>query len=270
MSINFDKIPRYIRQEIDPPKRVVSQGMKNQTVKRIQEWLNYHNCRTTIDADYGPATATCVKAFQRSQSMTPTGRVNKATWEALVAPMKMALTAPGLSGQWSAASAVKAVAEQHLAQHPIEIGGSNEGPWVRLYCDGNDGRAWAWCAGFVSFVMDQAHFYEGMKSPIAGSVSCDTLAAQAKTAGRFVKGSDISRGKRPWDSLGQCSLFLKRRTKTDWTHAGFALDCHGRNSALAFSTIEGNTNDEGSREGYEACQRTRGLGSGNYDFISLQ
>jgi hypothetical protein len=32
-----------------------------------------------------------------------------------------------------------------------------------------------------------------------------------------------------------------------------------------FETIEGNTNDEGSREGYEVCHRVRGYGS--KDFI---
>ena len=34
-----------------------------------------------------------------------------------------------------------------------------------------------------------------------------------------------------------------------------------------FATIEGNTNDEGSREGYEVCRRVRGRGS--KDFIRL-
>jgi len=32
-----------------------------------------------------------------------------------------------------------------------------------------------------------------------------------------------------------------------------------------FQTIEGNTNDDGSREGYEGCQRVRGYAS--KDFI---
>ena len=119
-------------------------------------------------------------------------------------------------------------------------------------------------------IMHQAHFYQGVKSPIKGSVSCDSLAAQAKAAGLFVSGRDVARGDVPWSALGESCIFLRRRTSTDWTHTGIALDASGPANALVFSTIEGNTNDEGSREGYEACRRKRGLGSGGYDFITFE
>ncbi len=269
MSINFDKLPSYIRRELKAPPRVVAKDARNNTVRRIQEWLNFHQCRTGIDGDFGPATAACVKDFQQLKSLPVSGRVNATTWSALVAPMSNALKAPPQIESMSSAAAISAVAQQHLAQHPMEIGGQNEGPWVRLYCDGNDGRDWAWCAGFVSFIMHQAHFYLGSKAAIKGSVSCDSLAAQAKNAASFVSGRSIARGTVPWNSLGESCIFLKRRTSTDWTHAGFALSASGRPDALTFHTIEGNTNDEGTREGYEACQRTRGLGSRNYDFVTF-
>ena len=269
MAINFDKVPRYVRREIDPPSRVVAQGTKNSSVQRIQEWLNFHQCRTGIDSDFGPATAACVRDFQRLSGLPVNGKVNARTWNGLVAPMRNALAAPTPSESLSAAVAVKTVANQHVEQHPFEIGGPNEGPWVRLYCEGNDGRPWAWCAGFVSLIMHQAYFYRGAKAPIKGSVSCDSLAAQAKAAGLFVTGRSIARGEVPWSSLGESCIFLKRRTATDWTHAGIALGASGPAGALVFSTIEGNTNDEGSREGYEACRRTRGLGSGSYDFVTF-
>lgn len=270
MAINFDKVPSYIRREIETPAKVVSSGAKNTTVRRIQEWLNFHQCRTVIDGAFGPATAACVKEFQQRASLPVSGRVNAATWTALVQPMRSALEAPANIESLSVAAAIGAVARQHLQQHPVEIGGQNQGPWVRLYCEGNDGRDWAWCAGFVSFIMLQAHFYQGAKPPIKGSVSCDSLAAQAKNAARFVTGRSVARGTVPWDALGESCIFLRRRTATDWTHAGFALTSSGKPNALTFHTIEGNTNDEGSREGYEACQRIRGLGSGNYDFVTFQ
>ena len=62
MAINFDKVPSYIRREIETPAKVVSSGAKNTTVRRIQEWLNFHQCRTVIDGAFGPATAACVKS----------------------------------------------------------------------------------------------------------------------------------------------------------------------------------------------------------------
>lgn len=269
MAINFDKVPRYIRNEINAPSRIVTQGTRNTTVQRIQEWLNYHQCRTIIDNDYGPATTACVKEFQRIQGLPVNGKVNARTWNALVTPLKSALEAPPKIGSLSTTTGVRAVADQHVDQHPFEIGGPNEGPWVRLYCEGHDGNAWAWCAGFVSLIMHQTYFYQGNKAPIKGSVSCDSLAAQAKEAGLFISGRSIARGETPLSALGNCCIFLRRRTSTDWNHAGIALDATGPANAIVFSTIEGNTNSEGSREGYEACRRTRGLGSGNYDFVTL-
>jgi hypothetical protein len=50
-------------------------------------------------------------------------------------------------------------------------------------------------------------------------------------------------------------LFLIRRTATDWTHIGIVESLEGE----AMLTIEGNTNDQGSREGFEVCRRRRAL-----------
>lgn len=181
--------------------------------------------------------------------------------------MRNALEAPANLADMGAAQAVLAVAEQQVEQHPLEIGGANCGPWVRLYCGGHDGRDWAWCAGFVTLVMQQAYFYRGERSPIEGSVSCDSLAAQGKEAGLFVAERDVTSGRAPWGVMGGACSFLRRRTGTDWTHTGIAAEGFGRPKELVFSTLEGNTNDEGSREGFEACRRKRSVKSGQYDFV---
>ena len=269
MAINFDKVPVYIRREIDAPKKVVKQGIRNSTVRRIQEWLNFHECRTVIDGDFGPATAACVRDFQAIKRKKTTGQVDAATWDLLVKPIRTALEAPAGIRDMTAQQAVLAVATQHVQQHPVEIGGDNCGPWVRLYCEGNDGREWAWCAGFVSLIMHQAYFYRQHKAPIKGSVSCDTLAAQAKSAGLFVEEREVTSSRYPWREFGAACIFLRRRTATDWTHAGIATDGQGTPTKLVFSTIEGNTNDEGVREGFEACRRKRGVIAGDYDFIAF-
>jgi hypothetical protein len=269
MAIDFKKVPSYIRREIEPPSKTVVQGAKNLTVKRIQEWLNFHHCRTGIDADFGPATAACVKDFQRMNNIPSTGKVDEATWNLLVKPMRTALQAPAGVENMQPQQAVLAVANQHVEQHPIEIGGANCGPWVRLYCEGNDGRQWAWCAGFVSLIMHQAYFYRDAKSPIKGSVSCDTLAAQAQAAGLFVAEKEITSGRTDWSIFGDACIFLRRRTSTDWTHTGIATGGTGNPKELVFDTIEGNTNDEGVREGFEACRRKRSVAASNYDFIAF-
>jgi hypothetical protein len=270
MAIDFNKVPGYIRREIDAPDKNIEKGAKNVTVKRIQEWLNYHGFRAGIDADFGPASAECVADFQSQSGIKKTGKVDAKTWNLLVKPMRDALEAPKKLNNLSAAEAVLTVAEQHVEQHPIEIGGPNRGPWVRLYCEGNDGPAWAWCAGFVTLVLQQAYFYREKTPPIVGSVSCDTLAAQGQSAGLFVTRADLTSGRTDWGSLGACCIFLRRRTATDWTHTGFAMSGTGEGRQIVFSTIEGNTNDEGSREGFEACRRKRSLDSTDYDFVKFE
>lgn len=267
--INFDKVPAYIRREIDAPQNMLRLGAKNRRVKQIQEWLNFHHCRTAIDGHYGPATAACVSDFQGARRRKRTGQVDAGTWNLLVKPLREALAAPDHLHNCSAQQAVLAVAEQHICQHPVEIGGENRGPWVRVYCEGNEGREWAWCAGFVSLIIQQAYFYRDARPPIHGSVSCDSLAAQAKQADCFVDKRQITHADYPWDDFGGCCVFLRRRTATDWTHAGFATSASGDPGSLVFSTIEGNTNDEGVREGFEACRRKRGVIHSHYDFIAL-
>lgn len=269
MAIDFNKVPKYIRNELEKGDKIIQRPEKGRRVKRVQEWLRYHECRTNIDEDFGPATASCVKAFQKKAKLPITGKVNGKTWDALVAPMRLTLLPPKNIDRLTPQKAIRKVAQQHLRQHPIEIGGDNKGPWVRLYCQGNDGRQWAWCAGFVSLIMLQAYFYLDRKAPLKGSVSCDSLAAQAKAAGLFVRERDLTGGKVAWSDFKGCCIFLKRRTATDWVHAGYALDSDGPPKETVFSTIEGNTNDEGSREGFEACERTRGVVGSNYDFVAL-
>jgi hypothetical protein len=112
----------------------------------------------------------------------------------------------------------------------------------------------------VTYVLHQTAVARAEIPPIPGSFSCDVLAQQAKQAGILVSNSEIRR--RVFQD--GCFIFLVRRTSTDWTHTGFgyAMDSNG-----AFRTIEGNTNDDGSREGYEVCTRIRS--SRNMDFILL-
>jgi hypothetical protein len=101
------------------------------------------------------------------------------------------------------------------------------------------------------------------QAPIAGSYSCDSLAYQAKEAGLFVKGTDIEKENVAWPELGTSQIFLVRQTSTDWTHTGFSFDGVGS----TYSTVEGNTSDDGSAEGFEVCQRTRSVTK--KDFIRL-
>jgi hypothetical protein len=79
---------------------------------------------------------------------------------------------------------------------------------------------------------------------------------QAKAKNRFLAEPER-------DTLRPGSLFLVRKSPTDWTHTGIVVEIHPE----FFRTIEGNTNDDGVREGYEVCTLTRSYTS--KDFVSL-
>lgn len=155
---------------------------------------------------------------------------------------------------------VVAYAEQHLDQHPREVGGQNRGPWVRLYMEGNEGEEWAWCAGFACFLLRQASEMLNADPPLKPTFSCDELAARARSKQLFISGKHFFD---PQSVITPGCIFLNRRTDTDWTHTGIITAVHKE----TFETIEGNTNDAGEREGYEVCRRMRGYQ--NVDFIKI-
>ncbi len=268
MAINFNDVPDYVRAEL-VLEGVLSNGARGQDVRRVQEWLTFHDFRVEIDGVFGAGTEEGIRRFQAepAHGLASTGEVDEGTWRKLVAPMQSALREPPGLGQLSAAAAIEAVARQHLDVHPVELGGDNRGPWVRLYCGGHDGPDFAWCAGFVSMIMQQAYFYRGESPPIRGSLSCDLLAMQGAQAGLFVAGADLVSGAASWTDLGSCALFLRRRTSDDWVHTGFLVDFAGAGESTVFDTIEGNTNNSGSREGFEACARVRSMEGVKYDFV---
>ena len=241
----------------------VGPGSRGAAVKRLQEWLNLHGNGTAIDGEFGPATEVAFKNFQKAKGIKPSNTLMAQTWAALVQPMTDALAnADGVPSAISAACLD--TANVHLSVHPLEAGGDNRGPWVRLYTGGNEGKEWRWCAGFVSFVMRQACGWASIAAPIAGTLSCDTLAAQGQSAKKFITGKSLTNGSAAAATLGSCAIFLIRRSPGDWSHTGFAFNFNGS----TFETIEGNTNDEGSSNGYEVCYQIRRLDS-DKDFIKL-
>ena len=256
-AFSTDELHDWIQAEVVFPG-TLSRGSRGTPVKRIQEWLTIHGFTLSIDADFGPTTQRQVGRFQSEQmGVESTGVVDAETFDALVAPMVEVLRRRDVE-VLTLGEAAADYAGAHLEQHPVEVGGANRGPWVRLYMRGSDGADWLWCAGFVTFVLEQAAQTNGLDMPVPGSFSCDTLAAQGSSAGAFFSGADVDRA-----DITPGSIFLVRKSATDWTHVGLVTWAEDE----VFDTIEGNTNDEGSREGYEVCGRTRNYA--DKDFILI-
>ena len=237
-------------------------GDKGGKVRSIQEWLSLQGQSVSIDGAFGPATEAAVRKFQSGNGIAVTGIADKTTFAALVEPLAVAVTPIAAAGR-TLNDMILAYANQHLARHPLEVGGQNCGPWVRVYMEGKQGADWPWCAGFACFILRQAADALGKPMPFKRTFSCDVLASQAIAAGRFISGKDIAKGKVQKAAITPGSLFVSRRTDNDWNHTGIAIAFHDDH----FEAIEGNTNDAGDREGYEVCRRIRGYGG--KDFVKI-
>ncbi|MEZ5401527.1 MAG: peptidoglycan-binding protein [Bryobacteraceae bacterium] len=237
------------------PKR----GDRNKSVRLAQEWLTYHGFATGVDGDFGAGTEFSVTSFQKKKGLAVTGVVDAPTQEALLAPMD-AVQAPIAAGSKTLPEVYLAYARQHLRAHPIEIGGANRGPWVRLYMNGRDGAEWLWCAGFVTWVLRQACQTLGVPMPHPYAFSCDTLAITARSKGLLLPVNKTG-------EIGQVRpgyMVVFRRAPNDWSHIGVVESIEGE----AMITIEGNTDHSGSRNGYEVCRQRRRITGRDYLVIN--
>lgn len=232
---------------------VLSKGMKNLPVRYLQEWLSIHGFGVVPDGDFGDATFEALLRFQLGAGLSGTGICDASTWHLLEVPLITATTIK-YSTSNNLPAIILQVANRHLEQHPREIGGQNMGPWVRYYTKGHEGVSWPWCAAFVSSIIEQA--FITIKLPPYSfhyTCSCDMLMQHAIKYKRRVD--------KPYPGC----IFIKRgNIAGDWTHTGLVLSV----TPATFTTIEGNSNDKGSREGVEVCSITRSL-SGPYDFIKV-
>lgn len=230
----------YTRELQTPP--LLKIGSTGEDVRRVQEWLNLHGLGVVVDGDFGPATAKAVNTlFSYADS-----RVDSATWGLLVSPLAEALRASGPNQSFGAA--VVSIARDHLEQRPREAGGDNKGPWVRTYCRGYEV---AWCQGFASSIWEQAAIARGEPPPIKlefdghWCLFVPRMVDEARNAGLLQAGES--------GAVPPGSMFFLRGGTYGYSHVGLVTVDHGD----VFETIEGNSNDNGSANGYEVVRRFR-------------
>jgi hypothetical protein len=139
-----------------------------------------------------------------------------------------------------------------------EVGGDNSGQVVELFLrEVKQSAAQPWCAAFVHHVGHWSHYdFITKKSswPLPATASCYELGA-------FAEGLKISvREPCPGD------LFLKySKTLNRFAHTGIVVSVDAKHPIgdkdwlVQCTTIEGNTNDDGSANGHATLQRTRTL-----------
>jgi len=260
--------------ELKLPKKTIVVGTKKDGwAKKVQEWLNLHryhtpqfNIRVDIDDWYGNATASAVMEFQSLKGIEKTGQVDTTTWLRLTAPMKRSFSK--IEGNATIQQRLVQYMEQLCKEHPTEIH-PNSGPWVRSFMKGNEGDWAAWCNGVVSTALDHSCASLGidMKDIMNWSWSCEETkqcAIKESTTATYYTPEQLNK-KEIVPESGDLFLVI-RKSDNRARHIGVIEKVE---ESIA-TCIEGNTNDEGSREGYELCKRKRNLSNGNYGIIKLK
>ena len=118
--------------------------------------------------------------------------------------------------------------------------GSNSGPAVEKYLKSVGlGKGYSWCEAFVYWCYQEASKQLGVPNPLAKTAGVlDQLNKSEKYVVKTPQKGD---------------LFIMDFGKGQG-HIGFVDDTF----IDKINTVEGNSNDDGSREGYEVCQKPNG------------
>lgn len=236
------------------PGVVLGLGSKGPDVRLLQELLTLagHDPRG-IDGEAGPNTATAIRAYQKAAGLDVDGEAGPATLTALCAPYLDACRID-LPAGCTLGEAVALVAEKLLRLGARELPG-NRGPWVRQFCDGMEGPAYPWCAGFTRHCQRVAEDAPSAAARIMQSLSCTTIGRQAAAAGCLMAPAVLA-------DLRRGDLLLRGEVGR-YEHVEIVVGFDGQRVRI----IAGNTNNNGSREGIAVMAHTHGLAG--YDAVRL-
>ncbi len=236
------------------PKRIIAKGETSKSiVKAIQNQLNAKGCGpVAVDGDFGNQTASAVKLFQSRNSdqngnpLLADGKIGPVTWAILFGadsvPVADTSNSPLLSKVLEVAASQIGVIEQP----PF----SNRGPEIDNYLRtvglNPAADSYPWCAAFVYWCFNTAAAQLGRSNPLY------------KTAGvlehwRNAKGALL---------LKDDAVANPAKIKPGFI---FIIDHGGGNGHTGLvesvnggfiTTIEGNTNNDGSRNGYGVLRLT--------------
>lgn len=224
---------------MDYPGKELRQDDRGPAVAAVQARLGVQQT-----ALFGPTTEACVTAFQRAHGLDPDGVVGPLTWSKLFAPAP-----PASLGRLALREAAARIG---VREQPL---GSNSGPLVNIYLasvglpPGN-----SWCAAFVFYCVDAAAKKAGASNPLPRTGSCSALFRYAQRNGLLVSSPQAG------------DIFLCIGGETGHYHTGFVADDP---SGGRFPTIEGNSNTDGSANGYEVAHRQAGRKIGSCHYVRI-
>jgi len=239
------------------PGRIVKAGDSDrETVKTIQRRLNEIGCGPIdVDGDFGKQTTAAVKLFQARFTdsdglpLVTDGKVGSITWAALFGTQTVP-TVQTASDSLLAEALKVAQSEIGVMEDPP---GSNRGPrvdeYVRRVGLSPKGK-FPWCAAFVYFCFDEAAKTLGRSNPVIKTASVlDHWNRAAEEGVRRLTGTKAVQNP---ELVQPGHIFIIDTGDPGGAgHTGLVLQVNGGKLV----TIEGNTNDGGSREGVGVFRR---------------
>jgi hypothetical protein len=253
---------------IEYPGRIIKRGDPDKAiVKAVQIALNAHGCGPLAESGVFEAkTEAAVKLFQARFTdvdglpLVVDGEVGSITWPVLFGEGTVP-TKDVPSSALLAAALDTARSQIGVMEKPP---GSNRGPQVDEYVKRvglNPAGAFAWCAAFVYFCFDEAAVLLARANPVVKTGG--VLDHWAKAGARGIKRVMAVRAVQN-PALVQPGQIFVIDTGRGTGHTGLVLEVLGGKLV----TIEGNTNDGGSREGVGVFQReSRKIAQINKGFI---
>ena len=251
------------------PGRLIKIGEKDrEIVKAVQQRLNESGCGPLMGlGDFGIKTERAVKLFQArftdtdGQPLVVDGEVGSVTWARLFGASTVPVTNVPTS---DLLGRVIEVARKEIGIMEVPPG-SNRGPKVDQYVSSvglsPTGR-FAWCVAFVYWCFDQAAKELGRSNPMVktgGVLAHWSKAASQPRAARITSRSAIDN-----PALIKPGQIFVMDFGGGLGHTGLVVQV----SAGKLVTIEGNSNDGGSREGIGVFQRAqRKIASINKGFV---
>jgi hypothetical protein len=256
------------------PGRVIKQGEADaRIVKALKQALNdklalqgQRDLKLTVsDPNFGPKMEQAVKMFQarnvdsQGNPLITDGKVASLTWEALFGHQSVPAAATASDDLLQEALRI-AVAEQaaNVREEPL---GSNRGPKVDEYQRRTGLRpGHPWCACFLYWCFDEAAQRLGRPNPVIKTAGCQDHWNRAGTAG-IARISASRAAANP--ELVQPGMIFIMAFDGGFGHTGIVESVAGG----FMTTIEGNSNGAGGREGIGVFRLTRKIRSVNKGFI---
>jgi hypothetical protein len=269
-TLSGSVVPKSSVAALPYPGRVIKHDEKDETIVRaIQHRLNETGCGPVdVDGDFGKHTEDAVKLFQTrfadqdGQPLKVDGQVGSITWSMLFGTKTVPVVTKPVAKTLLAKALEIAASQIGVREKPL---GSNRGPEVDKYLRSVGlnpaAGSFPWCAAFLYWCFGEAAQALGRDNPVirTGGVLAHWSQAGTKGIARITGSS----AKNDPSLIKPGHIFIISHGGTAG-HTGLVE----RVSGGKLVTIEGNTNDGGSREGIGVFRReARKIGDINKGFI---